>query len=163
MIYIFRAALQRIVSEVSQANHVETGGILLGVRLLSGDFIITHATSPGPNAVKMPCNFQKDVQYNLHIMNILYRKYSVDYLGEWHKHPNNHVNYSSKDSSSMLYISKINRNPCFFIIVGDSYYIDDLKKHINLFIVNNFGVVINDDWQITDIPEELAEEKGILS
>jgi len=162
MIYIYDSALQRITLEVDNAKGIETGGILVGVRLMNDDIIITHATSPGPKAIKSKYSFQKDFDYTLRIMKMLYRKYSVIYLGEWHKHPTNNVNYSCADLASMLSITSINDLSCLFMIVGDSYCIKRPKSYLKIWSLTDRNSIIENAWEVTDNPEQLAENQGIL-
>lgn len=162
MIYLSESAIARMDCEVKLARQIETGGILVGVLLCSGDILITHATSPGPKAIKCPNYFIKDYNYTIQILNILYYKYSVDYLGEWHKHPNNIIHYSHKDLCSMRSISSLNSNPCFFIIVGSDFNKNTPREQLKLYSIDDKGMVIETDWDITFAPEELAREKGIL-
>lgn len=159
IIYISRDAFAFIISEVKKAKNIETGGILLGVILKSKDVLITHAIGPGPKAIKRSSIFQKDYEYSLKMLNILYKKYSVDFLGDWHKHPNNCIEYSKRDYLSMINISKINSRPCFFIIVGNNITEDD--GGIKIYSVNNSYSIQSYPFQIVDEPEKLALEKGI--
>jgi integrative and conjugative element protein (TIGR02256 family) len=160
-IYISKDALNFINNEVQISRNAETGGILLGAILRTEDILITHAIGPGPKAIEKHNEFQKDYDYSVKMLNILYRQYSVDFLGEWHKHPNNCIEYSSKDYSSMVKISRINTRPCFFIIVGNDF-LNEENKYISIF-----SVVVKDksihkhDFHIADEPEKLAFEKGL--
>lgn len=121
MIYIYKDALEKIEIEVKASGNNETGGILLGFYFEDNDFLITHALDAGPKAVKTPIFFRKDYKYSLSIQKRYFKKYSVDYIGEWHKHPNDNTSYSILDYIAMLYISMINQNPCIFSIVGSSF------------------------------------------
>ncbi len=115
IVYISRDTLRFICQEVTVSRNIETGGILLGVILQTGDNLITHAIGPGPNAIKRSNEFRKDFKYSVKMLNHMYKKYSVDFLGDWHKHPSNGVRYSAKDYASMVRITRINSRPCFFI------------------------------------------------
>lgn len=160
-IYISKDALKFIYKEVQISRTIETGGILLGVILKTGDILITHAVGPGPKAVKKYDSFQKDYAYSVKVLNSLFKKYSVDFLGDWHKHPTNSIGYSNKDYNSMIEISKLNSRPCFFIIVGDDFSYEE-NKYINIFSVNKEdNSIVKHQYDIIDNPEKLALEKGI--
>ena len=161
-IYISKDALEFIIKEVKKSRNYETGGILLGTVLKTNDVLITHAIGPGPKAIKKQKEFQKDYDYSFRILNLLYKKYSVDFLGEWHKHPSNCIQYSQKDFESMIRISSINTLPCFFIIVGNDF-IDVGSKYIKIYSVDIDGILINKhSFAIINHPEKLALEKGML-
>jgi len=160
-IYISKDALRFINNEVQISQNIETGGILLGVVLQTEDILITHAIGPGPKAIKKHSEFKKDYDYSVKMLNLLYKKYSVDFLGDWHKHPNNCIGYSAKDYASMVRISKINTRPCFFIIVGNDFLSME-NEYINVFSVNTKNNSINKhSFYVVDEPEKLALEKGI--
>ena len=162
-IYISKDAIKFINNEVKKSRNIETGGILLGVILQTKDILITHASGPGPKAIKKRNEFRKDCDYADRMLNLLYRKYSVDFLGEWHKHPNNCINYSLKDFESMVKISKINTRPCFFMIVGNDY-VNEESKYISIYsVVVKENLIQKHDFQIIDEPEKLAFEKGLCS
>lgn len=161
MIYVTTAALERIEVEVQSAQGIETGGILIGVFLKSGDVLVTHATSPGPKAIKTTNLFQKDLSYTTQIFNILSSKYSIDYLGEWHKHPNSFIDYSLMDKKSMVEITEVNSRPCFFAIVGNSYSLTTCQSSLRMFTCRpNLNIDVS-PWEEIKEPEKLALEKGI--
>lgn len=163
MIYINKTALERMADEVATSRGIETGGILVGVHLNSGDSLITHVTSPGPKAIKRRNFFQKDFNYTVQIFNVLHRKYSVDYLGEWHKHPEDYLQYSPKDRQSMFEITEINPRPCSFAIVGDSFSYLKSKNYLKIYTVNkNTRKISVENWEITEEPERVAVENGIM-
>lgn len=160
-IFINNEALKKIYYEVKKSKAVETGGILLGITLNTGDILITHAIEPGPNAVKKSNEFQKDYDYSLRMLTLLYKKYSVDYIGEWHKHPNNCVNYSKKDHASMLKITKINSLPCFFIIVGTDFTYRD-GKYLSIYSVDRKNdSIIRNEYVLSNDVENIAYERGV--
>jgi integrative and conjugative element protein (TIGR02256 family) len=160
-VYINKEALEFICNEVKHSRNIETGGILLGVVLKTGDILITHAIGPGPCAIKKYGEFRKDYDYSVKMLYSFYGKYSVDFLGDWHKHPNDSTGYSFKDYISMIKICKSNTQPCFFIIVG-SNFIEYNCKEVCLYYVSkkDFGVK-KIDFEIIENPEELALDKGL--
>ena len=164
MIYVTTAALERIEFEVQRAKGIETGGILIGVFLKSGDVLVTHATSPGPKAIKRTNLFQKDISYTTQVFNVLSLKYSVDYLGEWHKHPNTYIDYSFMDKKSMVEITEANSRPCYFAIVGNSFSLATCQSSLRMFNCKkpDFNIVTC-PWEETIEPEQIALTKGIIT
>jgi len=100
---------------------------------LNQDVLVTHATSPGPKAIKKKDLFQKDISYTTQVFNVLSLKYSVDYLGEWHKHPNTYIGYSFMDKKSMVEITEANSRPCYFAIVGNSFSLATCQSSLRMF------------------------------
>jgi integrative and conjugative element protein (TIGR02256 family) len=144
MIYINDAALTRIIYEVEQSPSVETGGILIGIHLQSGDTLITHAIGPGPKAIKEKNFFCKDIVYSEQVLKVLHLKYSVYYLGEWHKHVNDCVRYSHRDRLSMQNISLINSHKCCFIIVGKSLCKSNAANYMRIYGYNLKKKIVED-------------------
>jgi len=87
-VFILRQAMDVIRREALKFD-IETGGILIGSRSADGAVLVTHATPPGPAAVHNAVYFKRDVAYQQAALNSLHRRYGVQYLGEWHKHPRN--------------------------------------------------------------------------
>ncbi len=81
----------------------ETGGILAGHRDEKGDIIITHASDPGPKAIRLPTKFEKDVAYCQGFLDNLYLESNkkVVYVGEWHSHPSENNQPSGTDIKSL--------------------------------------------------------------
>ena len=59
-IRITMIAVQTISAESLRCPEVETGGRLIGYPRAR---VISHATEPGPRAVKEPCRFSDDVEF----------------------------------------------------------------------------------------------------
>lgn len=103
-IYIFSSVLRFIEEQVLMvADHLETGGLLLGT-IMGSDRLITHATPPGPNAIQHESVFEKDLEFSQAILNYLAQKTGVDYIGEWHKHPPSLKKPSTLDKQSAIEI-----------------------------------------------------------
>lgn len=162
MIYINQEALVFIENEASKSKGIETGGILVGVVLKSNDILITHAFGPGPKARKTVTSFSKDYDYAKRMLYLYHQRYSVDFLGEWHKHPTNWVQYSSKDYESMNVTALSNKMPSYFIIVGDDFNQYNFYSHIKIYSLNKLNKKVNDySFEIVYPPEQIAFEKGI--
>lgn len=87
-----------VIEEESRNGTTETGGVLFGVTGQEGTIVITHATKPGQNAFHAPGTFANDLQYQQNLLNIMNKRYNVDYVGEWHKHLGQ-MNYPSPGDS----------------------------------------------------------------
>lgn len=103
----------------------EAGGILIGRENIdTGNIIIEYATEPyGDDERNRYLFFRKDKNH-LQIFNNLYRdnKGIYAYIGEWHTHPEDYPNYSSKDIINWKKIAKSNEHEdrsYFHIIVGN--------------------------------------------
>lgn len=81
----------------SMLDGMETGGILLGDH--SGDDIVNvrFAGTPGPNAVRRPDFFLRDLGHSAAFAEHCYRRYGVAWIGEWHTHPTHAPFPSSTD------------------------------------------------------------------
>jgi integrative and conjugative element protein (TIGR02256 family) len=79
-------ALENIEREARKQPHLETGGILVGLRM-DKKTIITHATGHGPQATYSRYHFIKDTPYLQRVLNLLFEYFGANYLGVWHKHP----------------------------------------------------------------------------
>src|SRR5690554_6302499 len=77
-VFFFTKARKSIQYEVKRYPTVETGGILMGVPLSNGNFLVTHATSAGPNAIRKPNTFKKDWCYTLNVLDYLEKRRSEE-------------------------------------------------------------------------------------
>jgi len=79
----------------------ETGGILLGFEDPDGvNYWVTQAGGPGPNAVRSPVRFVRDLG---HAKTLAAKAYEVDgslWIGDWHTHPGGPPRLSSTDLNS---------------------------------------------------------------
>jgi len=163
-VVILRSVLDKIIIVSEKAKQVETGGVLMGAKCyLENDnkpsLIITHATLPGPNAIKEPAFFERDKDYCTEMVKY-YFEFSdkkLNYVGEWHSHTSSDVKPSNLDHSSLQKI------------VLDKKYVVDFPVSIIQSAsdkdVLDFGVYTesgykNDNFIVSDglnIPEELKK------
>lgn len=78
-----------MIGECQTRYPKETGGILIGKR----DGLLFHieiAIGPGPNAIHKRNNFTRDGNFSQSQLDriVIETKGELDYLGEWHSHPN---------------------------------------------------------------------------
>ncbi|MCW3091406.1 MAG: hypothetical protein JWP81_2475 [Ferruginibacter sp.] len=92
---------------ITENPKIETGGILAGYADENGDFIITNASGPGPNATHSATKFKKDVKYCQEFLDNLFleSKKRIVYIGEWHSHPNEKNLPSGTDIKSLTEIA----------------------------------------------------------
>ncbi|HRI32854.1 MAG TPA: ThiF family adenylyltransferase [Saprospiraceae bacterium] len=86
---------------------VETGGVLAGKIDTTGNFVITNASGPGPNAIHSATKFEKDKEFCQKFLDDLFLSSNKEivYIGEWHSHPNENNNPSNTDIKSLSEIS----------------------------------------------------------
>lgn len=97
----------------------ESGGILLGYRRESHLHVIA-ATVPQVADRRHRFGFSRSSR---HHQEIAYQKWissdeMVDYLGEWHTHPETDPHPSSLDLSEWRKICRLNQLPMIFMIIG---------------------------------------------
>ncbi len=100
-------AMATIISETESSPMCETGGVLIGFVDENNRAVALRATAPGPNAVRTPTIFERDV---------VFTQSEVDrgalelgergmYIGEWHSHMNYSLEPSHLDVASLSGIS----------------------------------------------------------
>jgi len=81
-----KSASEEMKKECLSHPLVETGGILLG-RFEGDEILAPFVTGAGPKAVRTASSFEPDVEWQQVILNELFEKYKVNYVGSYHKHP----------------------------------------------------------------------------
>lgn len=106
-IEIPKAVISVMQSLVKQNPAIETGGVLAGYMDKNGDVIISHASGPGPKALRSAVRFEKDVEHCQQFLEKIFidsgRK--TVYVGEWHSHPSKNNNPSGLDIKSLSEIA----------------------------------------------------------
>lgn len=89
LVYLPKAVEQFTQNLIAADPGIETGGVLAGRIDDEGNFVITHASEPGPNAICTATKFEKDVAFCQTFLDDLYQhsNNTIVYLGEWHSHP----------------------------------------------------------------------------
>ena len=62
-VLIAQESVDHMRGEAVSAGRVETGGILIGFRNITGNLVVTKSTGPGPNAICREDAFERDVEY----------------------------------------------------------------------------------------------------
>lgn len=82
-----RAHDQLFTQSQLAADGNETGGILLGCDLGMGSgFMVRHCGDPGPNAVRRPTHFQRDLGHARMLAGQAAELDGSVWIGEWHTH-----------------------------------------------------------------------------
>jgi integrative and conjugative element protein (TIGR02256 family) len=149
-VFLSTRARKCIQYEVRRYPNVETGGILMGVQLSNDNFLVTHATSAGPNAIRKHNKFGKDWCYTLNVLNYLEKRCFVTYLGEWHSHTLA-SKPSFKDIIAMKRATRKNKVPLLLLIVSG-----DGEKVFYLISPSIVKIKIKElSWKEVDNPEEI--------
>jgi len=88
---------------VTQAG-IETGGILVGQTAKTGFITIEEASGPGPNALHQPGRFERDTGYCQQFLSAAEAR-GLQYVGEWHSHPDADNTPSHTDIDSLTQIA----------------------------------------------------------
>jgi integrative and conjugative element protein (TIGR02256 family) len=142
---ICQKALTFMQDLIKQDPKVETGGVMAGIIDEAGNTIVTHASDPGPKAVKSTTKFEKDVEYCQTFLDDIYieSNQKTVYVGEWHSHPsiNNHPSGTDikslseiavqkeylTDSPAMIIFSNTGQPSCTVHPAGKRYYFTELS------------------------------------
>lgn len=105
----------------TESKATEAGGILLGHRA-GGDIHVTSATGPLPNDRRARLSFDRlDAGHQHAALNAWTESgCTVDYVGDWHTHPQGIPAPSSKDYVEWRKLTKTLPKPHIFVIVGTS-------------------------------------------
>jgi integrative and conjugative element protein (TIGR02256 family) len=102
-----------MVREADSTYPYETGGILLG-RRYPGLFHVTHVVGPGPDARHDRTSFIPDRDWQYEQIDVLYNQCSgyLEYLGDWHTHPQGTLSPSETDLALLEAIAATPESRC---------------------------------------------------
>lgn len=102
------------------SNEPESGGVLVGKRLLNGTISVLDFSKPSSGDLQERCRFSKKSSDHQEFVNNHFEDSSgyVSLVGEWHSHPENHPNASSTDKKSWEKVILENDDKLFFLIIG---------------------------------------------
>ncbi|OAJ75863.1 hypothetical protein AYJ08_20495 [Brevibacillus sp. SKDU10] len=108
-LYLTETAWSQIRRAVGHYPELETGGILLGYKQDAKSWIITFASEPGPNALRMEHSILFDDKYLHRIIKRKTRPNSkIQYIGDWHSHTMPRLTPSRTDKNT--FVQKSNQN-----------------------------------------------------
>jgi integrative and conjugative element protein (TIGR02256 family) len=97
----FRAGAKRgIQAALAESDGLETGGILVGPPHARDPILVTHVIGPGPNALRAYGRFERDTAWCQEQLSELQQMLPVEWIGDWHSHPESMVEPSLKDVST---------------------------------------------------------------
>jgi integrative and conjugative element protein (TIGR02256 family) len=81
----------------------ETGGALFGFDAsIHGPALISRALGPGPDAIREPKRFLRDLEYTRRAADAIHQDSAAQWIGEWHTHPHGDPQPSDTDIESYL-------------------------------------------------------------
>lgn len=109
--------------ELANIHHpTETGGILLGYVATNGEGVVSEIIGPGPNAKHSRSGFSPDHSYQVARLEKRFNETGglLDYLGDWHTHPDGCNQMSRRDRRTLAKIGRTTRvrlpNPFMLIL-----------------------------------------------
>lgn len=110
-LWIARSALVEITRQASEFAPLETGGVLLGWR--SGpDRVVAGVLGPGPKALHGRHMFIPDHAWQVARIDELFAQSrgDLDYLGDWHTHPDGIAVLSALDRNTLRKLGRKTEN-----------------------------------------------------
>jgi integrative and conjugative element protein (TIGR02256 family) len=83
---IAERAYRAVMDECLAHRESETGGILVG-RKVAGDFVVPFVVGGGPGAERSWGGFAPDSAWQQEFLDFLFKRFDLDYLGDFHRHP----------------------------------------------------------------------------
>jgi len=107
-LWMSRLQANWFISEASDHEPQETGGILMGYYDMNEDVVVTNVIGPGPRAVHSPTTFKPDYAWQRGEVARVYEEQNrfVTYLGDWHSHPGAQADLSDRDRETLGRIAK---------------------------------------------------------
>ncbi len=114
-----KSVLDVFASEIVNFGNLETGGVLLGW-FEEGKICVSKATGAGSNATHEHIYFRADKDYIDMIIDMEHANSNgkVNYIGEWHTHPQVNPQPSSVDLNSLDEIVESSGEPNLLLIIG---------------------------------------------
>ena len=120
-VWLASTAFREICGEGTARHPLESGGILLGWR--AGDnTVVIDVRGPGPQALHGRYRFLPDHRWQVVQIHRLFEETDgdIDYLGDWHSHPDGSSAMSCEDYATLRRISRRVHEPLMFIIADDA-------------------------------------------
>lgn len=118
-VWLSSHVMQLMCDYARDLSPLENGGIVLGWR--SGkDRIVVDIRGPGPSALHGRHCFIPDHTWQVTEIHRAFEESGgdLDYLGDWHSHPDGVAEMSNLDSATLLRISRRVKEPLMLIVAG---------------------------------------------
>ena len=125
MIWIAGHHVAEIRTDLVRHAPNETGGVVVGYIVSSGDYVVSHILLGGPNARRSRYRFVPDYEFHESAVAQLYveSRRRLIYLGDWHTHPSGNCVPSRDDRRTLRRISRYRHarisQPIMIIAGGD--------------------------------------------
>ncbi|WP_198028161.1 Mov34/MPN/PAD-1 family protein [Bradyrhizobium murdochi] len=119
IVWLSSHVLRLMCRHARELSPLENGGILLGWR--SGEYdIVVDLRGPGPCALHGRHSFIPDHAWQVSEINRAFEAScgDLDYLGDWHSHPDGIAEMSDLDSATLLRIARRVNAPLMLIVAG---------------------------------------------
>jgi integrative and conjugative element protein (TIGR02256 family) len=141
-VVVLKDALTTIEQEIEpyRQSDIETGGILIGAYLDDDTVLVVGASGPGPRAEHHGAEYALDHEFGQRVLDEFAAKYpSVDYLGEWHRHPGVFDRPSAGDLETAIGIL---RDPAYKIdaLINPIVILPEGKFVINFYYLHRSDV-----------------------
>lgn len=126
-VWLARHALRAMQIEGAEKYPLESGGILLGWRR-GEDKVVVDIVGPGANALHGRTRFLPDHKWQVREIDRIFGQTNgdIDYLGDWHTHPDGIAAMSDEDSRTLFRIAKRVRGALMAILAGPDYFAEEL-------------------------------------
>lgn len=125
-VWLAHRALAAMQREGAELFPLETGGILLGWRR-GVDRIVVDVVGPGRNALHGRIRFLPDHRWQVSEITRTFHATGgdIDYLGDWHTHPDGFAQMSSEDVKTLTRISRRVPGALMLILAGPDFAAGD--------------------------------------
>ncbi len=119
IVWLSSKVVSLMTEEANKQYPLETGGVLLGWKQKQ-EFVIADVVGPGPTAKHDKHTFYPDHDWQVTNIETRFRLSGgqLNYLGDWHTHPNTKAQMSSLDNSTLRHISISVPSPLMMILGG---------------------------------------------
>jgi integrative and conjugative element protein (TIGR02256 family) len=100
-LYITPKAWRQIEKAVRKDPSLETGGVMMGYSAGEGEWVVTYASDPGPNAIHQPHSIFFDDSHLRKLVRKLNRSRQWQYIGDWHSHTIRRLSPSKGDKRTI--------------------------------------------------------------
>lgn len=147
---IYRSEIDFVSRCILDCPNIETGGELFGFWTAGGIPVVLFAIGPGPNANHQTTFFNQDIGYLEQIGHLLFAKYGLLHIGEWHSHHQlGLAQPSGHDAATMATSIENNHLGRFLMALGNC---TTESSVLNAFeFVEGYGI----DWR--HVPWEIKE------